>query len=247
MSAPWRNFGESSTESPQGRALGEAGCRRFGPSGRLVDSMSSQLITRVVSKGILVAVLCAGPAAAEPFRAKIADKYPAKQKQGDLIVAVKAFVSNSDQESAFGKLRPYKYGVTPLLIVASNTGTNTYSLENLKVRLVIPGYEGIDPVSVEDLATINPSGHQPTRRGVPGIPGLGGKRVKKGPLNRPEIERNQLRAPIIAPKSTANGFMYYLTGNEQSLSGASAYITGIYDITNGRELFYFEIPLGKVR
>ena len=41
--------------------------------------------------------------------------------------------------------------------------------------------------------------------------------------------------------------MYYLTGNEQSLSGASVYITGVYDITNGRELFYFEIPLGRVR
>ena len=209
--------------------------------------MSSQLIARVALKGIMVAALWAGPAAAESFRAKTADKYPAKQKQGDLIVAVKAFVSNSDQESAFGNVRPYKYGVTPLLLVTSNTGTNAYSLENLKVRLVMPGHEGLDPVGVADLGTINPAGHQPTRRGVPGIPGLGGKRVKKGPLNRPEIERNQFRAPIIAPKSTANGFMYYLTGNEQSLSGASAYITGIYDITNGRELFYFEIPLGRVR
>lgn len=209
--------------------------------------MSSQLITRVVLKGFLVAALCAGAAGAESYRAKTADKYPAKQKQGDLIVAVKAFVSNSDQESAFGKVRPYKYGVTPLLLVTSNTGTNTYSLENLKVRLVMAGHEGIDPVSVEDLATLNPAGHQPTRRGVPGIPGLGGKRVQKGPLNRPEIERNQFRAPIIAPKSTANGFMYYLTGNERSLSGASVYITGVYDITNGRELFYFEIPLGRVR
>ena len=209
--------------------------------------MSSQLITRVVLKGLLVAALCAGAAGAESYRAKTADKYPAKQKQGDLIVAVKAFVSNSDQESAFGKVRPYRYGVTPLLVVISNTGTNTYSLENLKVRLLMAGHEGIDPVSVEDLATLNPAGHQPTPRGVPGIPGLGGKRVKKGPLNRPEIERNQFRAPIIAPKSTANGFMYYLTGNEQSLSGASVYITGVYDITNGRELFYFEIPLGRVR
>ncbi len=197
--------------------------------------------------GILVATLCGGPAAAETFRVKTADKYPAKQKQGDLIVAVKTFVSENDQQSAFGKVRPYKYGVTPLLLVLSNTGTNTYSFENLQIRLVMPGREGIDPVSPADLATLNPSGHQPTRRKVPSIPGLGGTRVKKGPLNRPEIEQRQFRVPIVAPKSTASGFMYYLTGSEQSIAGASAYITGIYDITNGRDLFYFEIPLGKAR
>ncbi len=196
----------------------------------------------------LIAALALGPAFAQkPFRAKTADKYPAKQKQGDLIVAVKAFQSDKDQQSAFGKVRPYEYGVTPLLLVVSNTGTNSYSLENLQVRFLTSDRESLEPIRGEDLAGFNPKGHQPTRRTIPGVPGLNKTRVQKGPLNRPQITESEFLAPIVTPKSTASGFLYYWTGKDGSLAGASAYISGVYDITNGRDLFYFEIPLSKGR
>ncbi len=198
---------------------------------------------------ILVAALAAlalGSAfAAGEFRAKTADKYPAKQKQGDLIVAVKSFVSNKDQQSAFGKVRPYQHGIMPMLLVLSNTGTNVYSLEKMQVRFISGDRQSLEPIRGDDLASFNPDGHQPTRRNIPGVPGLSKTRVKKGPLNRPQITQNEFMAPIVTPKSTASGFLYYWTGTEASLAGASAYISGIYDITNGRELFYFEIPLGR--
>ena len=178
---------------------------------------------------------------------KTADKYPAKQKQDDLIVAVKTYVSDKDQKEAFGSVRPFKHGIAPLLLVISNRGTNTYSLENLQVRLITGDREGLEPISGEELATFNPKGHQPTRRQIPGVPGLGRTRVKKGPLDRDEITQNEFLAPIVAPKSTASGFLYYWVGGGEALAGASAYISGLYDITNGRDLFYFEIPLGKGR
>ncbi len=186
-------------------------------------------------------------AAQKPFRPKTADKYPTRQRQGDLVVAARLFVSERDQNSAFGKVRPYQHGVTPLLIVMTNTGTNTYSLEKLRVRLIMSDREGLEPITGEDLATFNPRGHQPTRRTIPGVPGLSRTRVKKGPLDRPEIIQSEFKVPIITPKSTASGFLYYLTGTEEDLAGASAYLSGVYDITNGRDLFYFEIPLSKGR
>lgn len=207
--------------------------------------MSTQMSLRIASAAAVAALAAGSLAAADGFRAKTADKYPARQKQGDLIVAVKPFLSEKDQKSAFGKVRPYQHGVTPLLLVMSNTGTNTYSLEKLQVRLITSDREAIDPTRAEDLASFNPKGHQPTRRNIPGVPGLSRTRVKKGPLNRPEIVQNEFLVPIVTPKSTASGFLYYWVAGEASLAGASAYISGIYDITNGRDLFYFELPLSK--
>ena len=209
--------------------------------------MSTQM-TRLIVLAAAMALMAVGPLPSETsFRAKTADRYPTRQKQGDLIVAVKPFVSDKDQKSAFGKVRPYQHGVTPLLVVMSNTGTNTYSLEKLQIRLITSDREGLEPIRGEDLASFNPKGHQPTRRNIPGVPGLSRTRVKKGPLNRREIMQNEFLVPIVTPKSTASGFFYYWVGDEASLSAASAYISGIYDITNGRDLFYFEIPLTKGR
>lgn len=184
---------------------------------------------------------------ASSFRAKTADRYPTRQKQGNLIVAVKAFVSEKDQKSAFGKVRPFQHGVTPVLLVMSNRGTDTYSLEKLQVRLITADRDSLDPIRGEDLASLNPSGHQPTRRNIPGVPGLSRTRVKKGPLNRPEITESAFLAPIVTPKSTASGFLYYLVTDRALVEGSSVYISGVYDISNGRDLFYFEIPLTKKR
>ena len=209
--------------------------------------MSTQVTRRTASIAGLALAAAGFIPAADSFRAKTADRYPTRQKQGDLIVAVKAFVSEKDQKSAFGKVRPFQHGVAPLLLVMSNRGTNTYSLEKLQVRLITSDREPLEPTRGEDLASFNPKGHQPTRRNIPGVPGLSRTRVKKGPLNRPEITQNEFLVPIVTPKSTASGFLYYWVGDEDALSGASAYISGIYDITNGRDLFYFEIPLGKGR
>lgn len=198
-----------------------------------------------ITAGALTLLAAGSILGEDVFRSKTADKYPAKQRQGDLIVAVKPFVSEKDQRSAFGKVRPYELGVVPLLVVMSNTGKSSFSLEKLQVRLITSDREGLDPIRGEDLATLNPKGHQPTRRSIPGVPGLNRKRVKKGPLDRPEITRNEFRAPILTPKSTASGFLYYLTGTDATLAGASAYITGIFDLSTGRDVFYFEIPLSK--
>ncbi len=181
------------------------------------------------------------------FKAKTADRYPGKQSQGDLIAAVKPFYSEKDQKSAFGKVRPYKHGVMPLLLVLTNTGLHPYDLKNLKVRFITAGRDGLEPIGGAELAYFNPKGHRPRQRNIPGVPGLSRTRVKKGPLARFEITDREFRAPVLTPESTASGFFYYWTGTEEPLAGASVYISGIVDLTTGRELFYFEIPLDRYR
>jgi hypothetical protein len=192
---------------------------------------------------VLPLLLAGGLAAAdEGFQVKPAQEYSARQEQAGVTIAVQPYRGEEEQKDAFGKAQPYKYGFLPVLVVIANESDHPLGLEQLKVRLIDGRREGLEPTSGENLGFFNPKGHQPKDRPsyIP-IP-IGGPKVKKGPLAKPEITQREFQAPVIAPHTTASGFFYYNTGTG-SLDGASMYISGIRDMTTGSDLFYFEIPL----
>lgn len=184
-------------------------------------------------------------AALDVFKIKSADKYPARQKQGDVTVAAKPFQTDSEAKDAFGKAKPLKYGFLPVLVVIDNDSDHSLSLEQLKVRFITSDREGVEPTSGEDLAFYQPSTRPKERpRYIPSVPGLGRPKLKKGPLAKPEITGREFKAPVIAPRSSAGGFFYYETGkNSDPVPGANIYVSGIRNLNTGKELFYFEIPL----
>jgi len=197
-----------------------------------------------------VFLLAALPVAADKpkFEAKSAEGYPAKQSQKDVTVAVKPFVSDAEMKRAFDDVKPYKHGVTPVLLVISNAGDHPLGLEDLKVRFITAGREGIDAIPAEDLQYYKPKGHKPKGRPpyIPPVPGTGSVfgKGKKGPLAKWSIQEREFKAPVVPPRTSVSGFFYYLTGNEPDpIPGAAIYITGIRDLKTGKELFYFEIPL----
>jgi len=180
------------------------------------------------------------------FRPKAANKYPAKQSQGDVTVAVKPYHTEKLQKEAFGKAKPYKYGVLPVLVVITNKGNGVIGLEDLKARYINPQREGVEPIPAEELAFFNPNGHQPTQKPsyIPGIPGVGRPKVKKGPLAKTEITSRAFVAPVLTPQSSVAGFFYYHVGDKENPAKESAmYLSGLTDMQAGRELFYFEISL----
>jgi len=198
--------------------------------------------------GLAVALLLTSSARADDvFKVKPAGKYAARQKQGEITVAVKQFATDKDSKQAFGKAKPLKYGFLPVLLVITNDTDDALALEDLKVRLITSDREGIEPTSAEDLAYYQPSTRPKERpRYIPRVPGLGGPRVKKGPLAKPEITGRAFKAPIIPPRGSASGFFYYETGTEgDPVSRATVYISGIRNLNTGRDLFYFEISLDK--
>lgn len=197
-------------------------------------------------RGFLIALpllWAAAPAAAdEGFQVKPAHEYTARQEQAGVTVAVKPYRGEEEQKEAFGKAQPYKYGFLPVLLVIANNSDHPLGLQNLKVRFIDSRGEGLEPIPAEDLTYFNPKGHQPKDR-PPYIPiPLGGPKVKKGPLAKPEITQRAFQAPVVAPKSTASGFFYYHP-KTSPLAGSAMYISGIRDMTTGGDLFYFEIPL----
>ena len=198
----------------------------------------------------LIAVLIAasvGVAAhgKDAFRVRPAEKYSAKQKQGDVILAVKPYRSDKEMKIAFGKAKPYKFGVLPILVVLYNGSDHALSLKDLKVRFITADREGLEPLTEEDLTYFQPSTKPKERPAyLPPIPGLGGGRLKKGPLAKPEISQRAFKAPIVPPQSSASGFFYYMTGRDPDpVPGGSVYLSGVRDLTTGHELFYFEIEL----
>jgi len=198
--------------------------------------------------GLAVALLLMSSARADDvFKVKPAGKYAARQKQGEVTVAVKPFATDKDSKQVFGKAKPLKYGFLPVLLVITNDTDDALGLEDLKARLITSDRQGIEPTSAEDLAYYQPSTRPKERpRYIPRVPGLGGPKVKKGPLAKPEITGRAFKAPVIAPRSSASGFFYYETGTEgDPVSRASVYISGIRNLNTGRDLFYFEIPLDK--
>lgn len=204
---------------------------------------SYRRVSSVVLASIAVVSVASAAFALEGF-SKPADEYPAKQSQGHVTVAVEAVDDPAVSKEIFGKAEPTEHGILPVLVVISNKGTHPIKLENLAVRYVpAPGAEGIEALRGEDLATFNPKGYQPKQRKIPGI-GVGKPKVKKGPLARSEVADREWAAPLVPPGVQETGFFFFnvLNGSED-LSRASIYITGLYDMKAGQELFYFEIPL----
>ena len=188
-------------------------------------------------------------AAADAFKLKPANKYPARQKQGDVTVAVKPFHTDKETKGAFGKAKPMRHGFLPVLVVINNNSDDALGLEDLKVRFITSDRDGIEPTSAEDLAYYQPNTRPKERpRYIPSIPGMNRPKVKKGPLARPEIAGRAFRAPVVPPRSSVGGFFYYQTGTESNpIPGAAIYISGIRNLNTGRDLFYFEISLDKYR
>ncbi len=184
-------------------------------------------------------------AADSRWRPQRADAYAAKQKQGDVTVAIKSYHADPQAQDALGKKNPYDYGFLPVLVVITNEGDHAINIENLQVRYVAGRNEGLESIPGRDLQTWNPKGNQPRPkpRYIPNVPGLSRPKVKKGPLAQDEIVNNEFQAPIVPPGASEAGFFYFDAAEKgDPLQGASIYITGLRDMTTGQELFYFEIP-----
>jgi hypothetical protein len=202
---------------------------------------------RSVITALLFATLPLLQAADEGFRARPAPDYAAKQKQHQFTVAVMPYHRETDAKDAFGKVKPFKHGVLPVLVVITNDSDDALSLEKLQVRFIEAGREGLEPIPADDLAYVKASSKPKERPAyIPRLPGLGKPKVKKGPLADEIIVQRAFNAPIVAPHSSASGFFFYLTGSDPDpVPGSQMYISGLRNLTSGEELFYFEIPLDR--
>jgi hypothetical protein len=167
-----------------------------------------------------------------------AASYPHRQTNGKVTIAADPYMSGEKLKAAFGKLDPYQYGVLPVLLVIQNDGDQTLRLKGMKAEYVGPGGDRVPATAAADVKYARP----PSRPGTLPTPvGTIALKGKKNPLNAWEIEGRALTAEVLPAGNSANGFVYFQTPLQR---GSTIYLSGIVEVATGKELLYFEIPIG---
>lgn len=164
------------------------------------------------------------------------DQVSTKQSSEGVTIAVVPYQSDSQAQTAFGKVNPYDHGVLPVLLMIRNDSKETIRLESLKADYIDRDRERIEATPAAEVK-FGTAPRRPNMNPSP-IPGI--RRNKKNPLAAEEIEMRGWTARMLPPGESAHGFLYFRTGHR---SGARVYVTGLQMASSGRELFYFDIPL----
>ncbi len=173
------------------------------------------------------------------FEVQPAASYPGHQTQERITIAAVPYNTKELVETAFGKIKPYDYGILPVLVVIQND-TGKAMRVNLKAQYVTTGGEHVDAMTPDEVAHfqgIRKRPGMPTPSPLP-IPLPSGN--KKGPLNTPEIDGRAWAVRLIPPGESAHGFVYF---QASTVRGAQLYLTGLADAASGQPYFFFEIPL----
>jgi hypothetical protein len=160
-----------------------------------------------------------------------------KQTQAKVTVAAQPYVKESDVKAAFGKADLPKFGILPVLVIIQNDSEKTLRLD-LKAEYIDPAGRHIEAISPQDVVY---AGKSPSRPDMNPRPLPFPRSSGKNRLNTWEIEGRAFSTHMVPPGDSAHGFFYFNTALQ---SGAKLYLTGLSEAQTGKELFYFEIPLG---
>ncbi len=140
-------------------------------------------------------------------------------------------------------------GLLPMHFIISNGGDQAVSLVDMQVELILHDRSKIPPATVDDLyrrlSKQTRRGDEPPRNPLP-VP-LPRQKVKPTVSQeaQAEIEAMQFLARAVEAHALQSGFLIFdVQGVAHPLAGAHLYVRGLRD-QDGRELFYFEIPLEK--
>jgi hypothetical protein len=133
----------------------------------------------------------------------------------------------------------------PIHLIISNDGNQAVSLAEMKVVFVTKRGTKLDPERPEDI--YRRIGHQRQSQG-PVINPLPIPRKQPRSVSeqaREEVQQAQFLAKAVESHGTQAGFLFFdVSGIESPLAGAKLEINGIMN-SDGKELFYFEIPMEK--
>jgi hypothetical protein len=172
------------------------------------------------------------------FEMEPAASYVAHQTSEKVTIGASVYETAEKAKLAFGKVNPYQYGVTPVLVVIENDSSQALRVDRMRVDYVAPDGGHVEATPAQDVRYLNPA-RQPNVATGP-IPTRGPHiSRKKNPLDAWEIEGRSFSAKMIPAGQSAGGFFYFQTGHR---SGSRLYVTGLAEAASGHELLYFEFP-----
>jgi len=180
----------------------------------------------------------------ERFSPGPASSYQTKQTIEGVTVAAVPYNTEDLAQTAFGKVNPNKYGILPVLVIIQNDTDKALNLSSIQAKYERGDDRQIDATAASDLQyTIQKRPKEvPINVGSP-IPRIGGGLKKnKNPLAEWEIEGRAFNARMLPAHQAANGFFYFET---EHIEGSRLVLSGMREAATGKELFFFEVPLGK--
>ena len=186
------------------------------------------------------------PASALP-RATHAKTYPAHETHDDEGVSIAIDPFDMPDKTASFKVKYKENDFLPVRLIISNDGDKTVMLDDLQVQYITVNRKKLEPLATEDLyrrlarTDSIPGKKPPVQLPIP-LPKKNKAAVSKEAIA--EIDSMQFSTVPVTAHSTNGGFLFFdISGIETPEAGAHIYISGIK--INGKELFYFDIPLEK--
>ena len=176
-----------------------------------------------------------------------ANSFAAVEVHDDEKVAIAAEPYDTREKESLFRIDYLRHGVMPIRVIVTNNGDRPISLRDARILFLTAAGDKIqaaEPEDVERLLT------DKERRGskfpMPGpLPSV---KVKSKNGNK-EIEEDfdtfEYQALVVEPHTTRAGFLFYdVSELDNPLKGARLNLDKLRD-ADGKELFYFEIPLDK--
>jgi hypothetical protein len=181
-----------------------------------------------------------------PPPAAPARTYPAHESHDDEKVSIAIDPVDLPEKEGIFKVKYRDYGFLPIRLIISNDSDKTVMLQDLKIEYITARRDKLQPATDADIyrRLVKPSKADNSKPGVH-LPFPVGK--KKEPISkevREEYESAQFLTVPVTPHATHSGYLFFdVTGIDQPEAGAHLYLSGLK--VNGKELFYFDVPLEK--
>jgi hypothetical protein len=183
----------------------------------------------------------------EPPPAGVATSYPAFDLHANDKVAIAAVPYDTPEKGSFFRIKYLQYGFMPIRIIVTNNGDKPISLIDARINFITAAGDKIPAAEPEDVqrrlgGIKRPDGGYK----LPGpLPRIGNKSGNKNKDVDQDFQTYEYSAVAVEAHTTRAGFLFYdVEGLTNPLVGAKLNLRMLRN-ADGKELFYFEIPLDK--
>ncbi len=175
-----------------------------------------------------------------------ATTYPAFDQHPDEQVAIAAEPYNTPDKASIFRFKYLQYGFMPIRIIVTNNGDKPISLIDARINLITAAGDRIPAATPEEverrIGVKRPDGGYK----LPGpLPRIGNKSGTKNKDVDDDFHSFEYAAVAVEAHTTRAGFLFYdVDGIANPLAGAKLNLRTLRN-AEGKELFYFEIPLDK--
>lgn len=204
-----------------------------------------------VSQGLpLMVVWLALPALARdhnPPPVQPATSFAAVEVHDNEKVAIAAEPYDSKEKESIFRVDYLAHGVLPVRLIVTNDGDKPISLRDARILFQTKSGDRIQAAEPEDVERLmTRKEREGGRIPMPGpIPAIKTKAKASDKNVEEDFDQFEYSALVVEPHTTRAGFLFYdVSQLDDPLKGAKLHLHALKN-SEGKELFYFEIPFDK--